>query len=724
MFFSLLSDLGIEREEVFVTNAVKCRPLNNKTPKASEVKACKKYLHWELEKVKPKYVLLLGSIALKSVIGKGKITEIHGTVIEKDGIKYLPTFHPAASFRDPKKLDQFENDIKRFSKMIRGELKKAPKIEYTLIKSIEDFNLMVEEIKETKVISFDIETTGLNRFKENINLMGIGLKNSHWIISTERFEKDILKQMIKILSRKLKRKKVIMQNGKFDNLFLREKYNTRLNLTFDTMIASYALNENTKNSLKQNVRVIFGVDYDVGLSTKKGISKEALQYLAYDLYYTRKLYFHYKKELKKDPATYKVFRHLLMPVYNTYENVESEGIYINLEQYKETEKYFKEKEEKIHKRLSEYKKGVNWNSYQQVGKFLFEDLKLPIIEKTATGNPATGEPILLRLKDKHPAVETLLEYRGVRQNISHFIDGWKKWIVNNRMYPSFLIHSTVTGRTSCKDPNLQQVPRDVMLRSLFEAPPGWTFIQADYSQVELRVAAILSGDPMMKMIFQTGQDIHTKTARDITGIEDITKEERKMAKAVNFGFLYGMGWKKFVDYARDKYGVNLTDKEAKKFRRRFFESYSYLPKWHDRQRRIVHAQGQVRNLIGRVRRLPEIYSPDEGLVQEAERQSINSPVQSFASDLTLMALIECNKKFSKNTLRCVGTVHDSILMIIKDKYVKDYLPKVKAIMEEPEILRDKFKVKLDIPIIVDIEIGPWGKGVEIEFDKNGQPIID
>jgi DNA polymerase-1 len=358
---------------------------------------------------------------------------------------------------------------------------------------------------------------------------------------------------------------------------------------------------------------------------------------------------------------------------------------------------------------------------------------LPIIELTDAGEPSTSEATLKQLREKHPVVDLILQHRGVKIQISHFIDGWINRMVDGRLHPNFKMHGTVTGRTSCTDPNLQQVPRDPKIRSLLGAPPGRTFVECDHSQAELRIATILSGDPTMTRIYQTGGDIHTHTYEMVSGekISDdkhIKKEQRKKAKAVNFGFVYGMGWRKFKDYARDTYGIILTDKEAKEYREKFFRTYNKLPEWHQRQRKIVNALGQVRNPIGRLRRLPDIYSSDQGKKAEAERQAINSPVQGFGSDLTIMGMIEVtgyakvyhkHLVLDKSRFDCIGTVHDATLFEVDDDYLMEFIPRVKEIMQNPKVLSDVFHFESPIPIVVDFSVGKqWSQGVELHFEND------
>lgn len=721
----LFEKVGIPWNECYVTTTVKCGVPKGYKLKVKEINACSEYLSHEMDVVKPLYILTMGATSLKAMVGAGKITEIHGTALKhKKGATLMPVYAPGVVWRDPSKLDDMMMDLRRFAKIINGATVGLPKMNFEVVDSFDRFNRMVTEMKEESIMSWDIETTGLDRFNDDITVMGFGLKHKQWIlpIGLSRFTWEAIQNMMEILTSLFKKKKFVTANGKFDNLFTRTKYGVRFNIFFDTMIAAYAMDENTPNGLKYTAKRVFGIpDWDLGLDTKKGGgSKEKLyEYLAYDLYYTRKLYYHFKKELAKDAPTERLFYNLLMPAFLTYENIQMEGVTINKEKFNEIDELFMNRLEEIDYELekirikSKYPDPMNWGSTQQLAKFLYNHVGLPILGKTGTGNPSTAGDLLEKMKHDHPSVPLIIERKGIKQLHSFFINGWKEKMHEGKIYPGFNIHTTVTGRTSSNKPNLQQVPRDKRIRTLVGAPPGWTMVEIDYSQVELRVVCHHSKDPKMVLVYSLGKDIHTNTAVSISGkAEDtITKEDRKKAKPVNFGFVYGMGHHKFVEYADSNYGVILTQAEAKEYRRRFFEEYNYLPEWHNKQRKIVRAYKQVRNLIGRLRRLPDIDSPDNQVSSEAERQSINSPIQSFASDLMLMSIIEIDKKLPKEDTRTVGTVHDAGLYIIRNDMLNVRIPQIKAIMENPELLSGVFGAKLDIPIVADVEIGNWGNGV-------------
>lgn len=182
-----------------------------------------------------------------------------------------------------------------------------------------------------------------------------------------------------------------------------------------------------------------------------------------------------------------------------------------------------------------------------------------------------------------------------------------------------------------------------------------------------------------------------------------------MAKAVNFGLVYGMMAKKLVIYARDNYEVNMTLSEAAEFRYRFFQQFSRLIPWHEKMKRLVAAEGQVRNPAGRIRHLPDIASSDWSRKSEAERQAINSPVQGFGSDLKLMAMVELEEQLNEQECFQLGEHHDALLGMVRADKVEKWMPVVKRVMESPALLK-KFNINIPVPIVAEVEIGPWGKG--------------
>lgn len=772
----ILEEHGLNDSNCFITNAVCCRPPANRTPKTTEIKACNYWLKKQIKKVKPTHILVLGNTALSATLGGKGITNRRGKPVKEDGIVYLPAFHPSAISRDPSKIDSLRADIQQFAELVSGKKTKKPMKNFNpVVVTNEDLVTdMLDDLYGT--VSFDIETTGLYAWDEGAKVLaiGFGTRKNQWIIPLNHPEADYwsngqIKSMFRKIDKQLKDCSLVMQNGKFDSTWMRVHYGMDWQVEFDTMLAHYMLDENSRHGLKYLAQIYFGAsEYDIEV---QGASWEKLvTYHALDLYYTRKLKFLFKKMLKKDYGVEQVFYNILMPCARIFVDAEERGVYVNTDKFNEVEGYLRRRKHKALKKLNKYCKKnpipdkvgpMNWGSSQQLGYFLFEEVGLTPLDLTKTGRPSTNESVLKRLD--HPIVESLLIFKKAKQQLSFFIDGWKPYLDGRRLHPSFKLHGTVTGRFSCEHPNLQQVPRDPRIRSLITAPPGWVFVEADLSQIEMRIAAELSGEQNLLDTFYQKKDVHWKTAmREIArgeGMVEIVmataqeavkngypfkgkltygdaieillgighneaisidykwKEIRKKAKAINFGFLFGMYYKKFRIYARDNYGIDVTEAEAKAAYDAYFSLYPGLRKWHKRQENYARQFGYVRSLSGRLRRLPLAQSMIEDERKPAMRQGINSPVQSFANELNLMSLIQIHKEFSPMELRIVGAVHDSTLFEIRKSRVHKIVPRILEIMSHPELL-DDMNIKLRIPIEAEASVGPWGKGKDVEEWRN------
>lgn len=721
LLYEMLEAAGIQPKDCYFTNIVKCYPPDGRTPKAAEVKACKKYLDREIADLSPQYILTLGATVLKALTRKAKITEQHGQAFPYGSATVVPSFAPAMALRDPTRLPGLRKDMVKFGNIVRGVSVPTEDMHWEVIRTTDQWNQFIEEFSASDEIAVDCETTGLDCEAEGAEINSIQfslsatdknwslplmVRDSPWGVKARRM---MINKVVKLS----KGKTIIGQNFKFDNKWLMRKYGKRFHLNFDTMLAHHLLDENSPHGLKELASEFCNApSYDVSLKVKLGLAElePFYKYGCFDTHFTRELYYQFKKRIIKDPSQRRLFYKLVMPIARVFEKVETSGHYINRKRQAEVRTQLVTKRDELLSQMNDLAGvPVNWNSPAQVGKLFYEKLKLPILEKTSGGAPSTGESVLLRLQHEHDLPKLLMEFRGVDKNLSTYIDGWESMIHGDELFLSTKIHGTVTGRFASR---LHQVPRDPLIRSLIDAPAGWSFVCADYSQIELRIAAMLANDPRMKLIFQTGGDIHSETASFILGKpkDQLTKEERKMAKAVNFGLLYGMGWPKLVIYARDNYGVDMTDRQAQDFRVRYFETYSALPKWHERQRRCVRAFEQVVSLSGRIRHLPGINSSEQGVRAEAERQGINSPVQGFGSgDLKAMAMIEVHETFDWDEVRIKGEVHDSILMWVRDEGLSNNLRQIKSIMEAPSLLKD-FGIKMTVPLVADFEVGPWGMG--------------
>ena len=567
--------------------------------------------------------------------------------------------------------------------------------------------------------TIDIETTGLNRFKDNITWIGVQINESIDDIDPKVYTFDYsnkssrkkFQSLMKHL--KLNKAKLIWQNGKFDTLFLQTKTGVLYPIHEDVMLMGTAYDLAEQHGLKHMAQKYLGVpDWDIKKKDKLSGKEDIVEpYLRCDLKYTWELFCYFRQVMEETHI--KIYKKLLLPAYKMYRQVEINGIYMDMDEYCIVrEKYKRIEDEKLDQLKAKY--DINWNSPQQKQKVLFGDEKdgfegLPILKTTPAGKPSADASVLKRLAaQEHKLPQLILDYTAANTLNKMFLNRWGiDASYDGRIHPSFNLTNVVSGRTSCNDPNLQQVPRTKDVRALFTAPEGRVFFEADYSQLELRIAAHYAKEPTMLKIYREGGDIHTETARVLTGGREPTKEERSKAKAVNFGFLYGMLAKKFVDYAYDSYGVVFTRSEAEAYRNAFFAKYSRLLPWHKEQEELCEMLGGVPNMFGRFRKLPKIYSENRWERLDAVRRAINTPVQGTGSDILLSAAIEVNRELSPYGLKVCGTIHDSIVGEFNVEDTDWIVPEIKRIMAHPKLM-DEFGVELDVELEADVGVGPWG----------------
>lgn len=559
--------------------------------------------------------------------------------------------------------------------------------------------------------TIDIETTGLNRYKDKVTFIGVGLSKNigepffkGYIFNVQKpGQVDRFRALVKKL--KQHKARTVFQNGKFDTLFLEQAYGIKLPIHEDVMLIATAYDLSAEHGLKHMAQTYLGVpDWDIAKKEKTSGAQSIVPYLKKDVKYTWDLFNFFMERV--NPQQLKIYTQLLRPAYCAYKDIERNGLYIDLNQLKVVrEKYRNEESSLLDKLKSHY--DINWASSAQVAHVFYDLEKMPVFEQTPKGAPSTSASALKKLARKGYEIPTILmQYKDAATRNKMFLNRWEDDSYESRIHASFNLTNVVSGRTSSSNPNLQQVPRTKDIRGLFSGAPGMILFEADYSQLELRIAAHYANEKTMLRIYHEKGDIHTETAKLFTGGREPTKEERGKAKAVNFGFLYGMMAKKFVAYALNSYGQTFTPQEAEHIRELFFAKYSRLLPWHQEQEQLCEAQGGVYNLFGRFRKLPLIYSQNKWERASAARRSINTPVQGSGSDLLISAATQINKEL-KGVAWIGATVHDSIIgeCRIEDK---DYVDSViRRVMLHPKVL-DDFGVELRVPLDIDIGWGPWG----------------
>lgn len=528
----------------------------------------------------------------------------------------------------------------------------------------------------------------------------------------------------------------IMHNGLFDRLLMR-RFGFDLPLVHDTMAMQYLLDPDKPKGLQILSQEYLGleeykdVDYDNILD--EPWDKVATMN-AEDARRTFNLYRPLADQLNRDKKLSRVYQWLLMPTVNALIEVTERGIPIDKEKLNEvTEKYSVLVEEGLQNiqamapaKLTGWPKPSWWRvrthgkyegdyfnpgSYKQVGEVLYDYYALPVIKWTDTGNKSTDKDVLAQLeaRDETPEpcrefLKHLRQYRRDYKVLNSYLVSWPKFITADRMHPRFKPLHVVTGRLSSEKPNIQQVPRTTEFRSLFVAPAGFTWIKADYSQIELRIAAWLANETKLLEAFDNNEDVHALTASAIFGDPSF----RQGGKTLNFGLLYGAGPATLQRVARTDYDVWFTRAEAQKYIRNFFALYGNLKRWQELTESSIISSGISRSPLGRIRYLPHAKIPweVEDMVTKKLahiREGINHQVQSFAGDLTNMAVARLNE-----TCHVVCAVHDEVNILARNKDVPSVVEHVKDTMEDVSWL-NRFGVKLTVPIEVDVETGEsWG----------------
>lgn len=506
---------------------------------------------------------------------------------------------------------------------------------------------------------------------------------------------------------------VAAHNGKYDQLWCREKFGVCPPVTWDTMLAEHLIDSEGPKSLKTlGAKYLRVTDWSVDVKNAANLPPEVLyKYAAMDTAVTAEI-------RRRQRCNERLLNDLLMPASKALISAEHFGVGLDRQGAESLKVDLMKRADEITKEVSAY---GPCRTPREMSTLLYDTLGLPVLERTDTGRPRVTGSILKRLD--HPVASGLAERQKLQKGVSAFLNPWleaTKGSSDPRLYSTFRLAGTATGRLSsggaegASGINLQQIPRDKRFKRLIVAREGYTLAELDYSQIELRVAAHLAGEHTMLEIYRTGGDIHTRTAQAVTGREEVTKVERTKAKAVNFGFLYGMGAASFKDYARDGYGVHLTDEEASDYRKKFFELYSALPEWHKRTKEEAVKSGYVETLFGRRRYLDGLKYGSGSERGAALRQAVNTSVQSVASDMMILALglihrlIVCGPYDAK----IVATVHDSVLLEIAEDEAEVVARKAKYIIEHLPL--SHFKVKLSVPIEAGLSMGPrWGEMEEL-----------
>lgn len=582
-----------------------------------------------------------------------------------------------------------------------------------------DLNRWVETLKQAKLFALDTETDNLDYMTANLVGISFALENGEaaylplqldYLGAPKTLEKTTALTLLKPVLENPAIQKV-GQNFKYDlTIFARNGIDVQ-GVAFDTMLESYVLNSTGRHNMDDLAKRYLG-HQTISFEEIAGKGKnqltfnqipleQAAEYAAEDADVTMKLQQVLWEKLSKEPTLEKLFKEMELPLLGVLSRMERRGVLID------SDALFLQSNE-IANRLSELEEQAyvlagqpfNLASTKQLQEILFDKLGLPVIQKTPKGAPSTNEEVLEELAFSHELPKVLVEHRGLSKLKSTYTDKLPQMVnpQTGRVHTSYHQAVTATGRLSSSDPNLQNIPirneEGRRIRQAFIAREGFTVVAADYSQIELRIMAHLSQDQGLINAFTQGKDIHRSTAAEIFGVslDDVTSEQRRNAKAINFGLIYGMS---AFGLSR-QLGIGRAD--AQNYMDLYFKRYPGVQTFMHDIREKAKAQGYVETLFGRRLYLPDINSSNGMRRKAAERVAINAPMQGTAADIIKRAMIQLDQKLQNDpNIAMIMQVHDELVFEVRSEKVEFYSELIKTQMESA--------ADLVVPLIVEVGQG-------------------
>jgi len=592
--------------------------------------------------------------------------------------------------------------------------KEERELKFKELTTKEDIKVVINKIKKAKKYSYFLDKEGEKFYSAKIFGLGIHIKGPEVYYISGKLMEEFQALFVD---------KNITKSG-YDIKLDLELLTARLNLGvegnfFDTKLAGYLLGQGKRSDLEKDIFTEFGEGFRSDgkqgnqASLLSGLDENRKKLIAEKSYWITELSEVYvDKFRRKEKGLAKVFYELEMPLISVLAQMEINGIKVDRRVLDKLSEFLGKKltelEKKIYKLTGEK---FNINSPGQLAEVLFEKMKLPTvnIKRGKTGFSTDAEQ-LEKLRELHPVVKFIEEYRTYAKLKNTYADPLPELIQEDgRIHTNFNQTGAITGRLSSSDPNLQNIPKygkvSELIRQSFVADKGKVLVSADYSQIDLRVAAHLSGDPKMMQIFQEGKDIHQSTAAWVNGIEleKVTKEQRSEAKSLNFGVLYGMGTYGFM---RDS---GVSQERAEFFIKQYMKTFSKLKEFIERTKKEARKNGFVETEFGRRRYLPNIKASNYMVRSGAERAAINFPVQGLAADIMKLAMLKVNDLIQNRQVKNKEIspklelqIHDELIVEIDKDKAEDFAKDLKKVMESV--------YKLKVPLVVDVSIGKnWGE---------------
>ncbi|MBP7563339.1 MAG: DNA polymerase I [Candidatus Cloacimonetes bacterium] len=577
---------------------------------------------------------------------------------------------------------------------------------------------VLEKIKDAKAIALDTETDSVESLFAN--LVGISFcfdeENAYYIPVAHLFAQNLDTEIaVSMLKEAFSDKLIIGHNFKFDyEVFYNHGWDI-CNPIFDTMLAAYILDPGRSRlsldscALNEFDYEMIPIDQLIGKGKKQLTFdtvevNQACRYSAEDSWISYRLYKRFNDELLNKKLD-KLYYDIEIPLIKVLADMERNGVFINVPLLNElsakTGNQLLDLQKEIYQIAGEE---FNINSTQQLSHILFENMQIKAVKKTKTGY-STDNDVLEKLAEEHLIAQKLIEYRQLSKLLNTYIDAFPKLIKNKtgRIHSSFNQTVTSTGRLSSSNPNMQNIPVRTelgreMRRAIIPQNNDYVIVAADYSQIELRLMALIAEDENMLSAFQNNEDIHSRTAAIIfhKDLKDITSDERRKAKIINFGIIYGMG----PQSLSKELGISMN--EAKDFIKDYYDKFPKIISFIEKQKEFARRESYVETLFGRQLPLPNIHSSNQMIKSEAERIAVNMPIQGTAADVIKIAMIRLHELFKDNPkVKMIIQVHDELVFEIHKEIVEETVKIIQKIMENS--LEEQFNQK--VRLLVEAGVG-------------------
>ncbi|EPT9250725.1 DNA polymerase I [Photobacterium damselae] len=593
---------------------------------------------------------------------------------------------------------------------------------YEVILDQSRFDAWLEQLKSAEAFAFDTETDSLDYMVANLVGVSFAVEEGKaayvpvahdYLDAPEQLDRDWVLAQLKPLLEDPNQAK-IGQNLKYDASVIARYGIEMQGIKYDTMLESYVYNSVVGRHDMDSLALRYLEHKNISFEEIAGKGKgqltfnqidleQAGPYAAEDADITLRLHNALYPKVSADEKLLHVFSDIEMPLVPVLSRMERTGVLIDSMKLSAQSQEIAQRLDELEKRAFEIAdQEFNLSSPKQLQAILFEKMGLPVLKKTPSGTPSTNEEVLQELALDYPLPKLILEYRGLAKLKSTYTDKLPKMVnpATGRVHTSYHQAVTATGRLSSSDPNLQNIPvrndEGRRIRQAFIAPQGYKVLAIDYSQIELRIMAHLSGDKALLDAFCHGKDIHAATAAEILGLplEQVSSEQRRRAKAINFGLIYGMsafGLAKQLDMGRG---------EAQEYMNTYFERYPGVLEYMETTRTVASEQGYVETLFGRRLYLPDIKSRNGLRRKAAERAAINAPMQGTAADIIKRAMVLVDEWIGQQEsgrVRLLMQVHDELVFEVQESEIESVAQEIKTLMESA--------AQLDVPLIADIGYG-------------------